>query len=242
VFTASPITPVWVPSPTAPDTTSPLFTPIRSWREAEARSDRRANASSISSAASTARSGSSSWVMGAPKMAMMASPMNFSTTPPRDSTAPVSSANVSVTSPRSSSGSRCSASVEKPTRSAKSTVTRRRSLGISCGDDASLAAVSGSTGWPHEPQNRNPGGISAPQLEQTWAAGRPQEPQNRNPSGFSKPQCAHRIGRDEITRRGCRPPGRGYAVGAIRKIQMSHATWLTTSDGIGTPMAARADQ
>ena len=109
MFTASPITPVWVPSPTAPDTTSPLFTPIRSWSGDLASSDRRVTTASMSRAASTARSGSSSWVTGAPKIATMASPMNFSTTPPRDSTAPVSSAKVSVIRPRSSSGSRSGA-------------------------------------------------------------------------------------------------------------------------------------
>ena len=38
--------------------------------------------SRIASAARTARSGSSSWAVGAPKSAITASPMNFSTVPP----------------------------------------------------------------------------------------------------------------------------------------------------------------
>ncbi|OLE30652.1 MAG: hypothetical protein AUG43_02675 [Actinobacteria bacterium 13_1_20CM_3_68_10] len=39
-------------------------------------------ASRIAIAARTARSGSSSWAIGAPKSATTASPMNFSTVPP----------------------------------------------------------------------------------------------------------------------------------------------------------------
>jgi hypothetical protein len=55
---------------------SPLLTPIRT-------STPSSNAHSrIASAARTARSGSSSCVVGAPNSAMTASPMNFSTVPP----------------------------------------------------------------------------------------------------------------------------------------------------------------
>ena len=90
-------------------------------------SARSAIASRILSAARTARSGSSSWATGAPKTAITASPMNFSTVPPRCSTFQRSRAWNGSSSRRTSSGSSRSASVVKPTRSAKSTVTVRRS-------------------------------------------------------------------------------------------------------------------
>jgi hypothetical protein len=73
-------------------------------------------------------------------MAITASPMNFSTTPSRASTSAVSSAKVSVMMVRSSSGSMCSARVENPTRSANSTVTGRRSLGIAPSGEGTSAA------------------------------------------------------------------------------------------------------
>jgi hypothetical protein len=80
VFTTSPAT---MPSPStgrAPRVTSasPVFTAIRTWS---------GDPSCVSSlrmamAERTARSGSSSCAMGAPKTAITASPMNFSTVPP----------------------------------------------------------------------------------------------------------------------------------------------------------------
>ena len=42
----------------------------------------------MSSAARTARSASSSWIVGMPNTAITASPMNFSTVPPWRSSAP----------------------------------------------------------------------------------------------------------------------------------------------------------
>jgi hypothetical protein len=76
-------------SPPAPAIASPELTPMRiaSWTPCRSAivafsSPRRA---SISRAAWSARSGSSSWAVGMPKTDMTASPMNFSTTPPHDS-------------------------------------------------------------------------------------------------------------------------------------------------------------
>ena len=60
--------------------TSPVLTAIRTSSSSSSRTQSR-----IASAARTARSGSSSWAIGAPKTAMTASPMNFSTVPPRTS-------------------------------------------------------------------------------------------------------------------------------------------------------------
>ncbi len=82
VFTTSPAA---IPSPSvgrAPNviSASPVFTASRTWIRSSARTQSR-----IASAARTARSGSSSWVSGAPNSAITASPMNFSTVPPNRS-------------------------------------------------------------------------------------------------------------------------------------------------------------
>ena len=81
-FTVSPTT-VYA-SPTAPASTSPVFTPTRSSKFApEPRPALiSAIASCIPSPARTARSASSSWATGAPKRAMTLSPMYLSTVPP----------------------------------------------------------------------------------------------------------------------------------------------------------------
>ncbi len=192
MLTASPITPVWEPSPTAPETTRPLLMPIRSARGAGAPSERRRTTASIASAVSTVRRGSSSCVTGAPNTATIASPMNFSTNPSLASTSSVSSEKVSVISVRSSSGSRCSASVEKPTRSAKRTVTRRRSPTRDAVAGSAGPSVP-SSGAPHEPQKRNPAGFSAPQEGQAGVRVAPQEPQNRASAGLSNSQAGHRM-------------------------------------------------
>src|SRR5207237_2866197 len=88
------------------------------------------------------------------------------------------------------SGSRCSASVENPTRSAKTTVTRRRSPARTVG--ASAGASVASSAVPQEPQKRKPGGFSAPQLGQTATSAAPHEPQNRASAGLSEEHAGHR--------------------------------------------------
>ena len=81
MLTTSPAT---IPWPTAPTViaASPLTTPARAIASAAQARSEVVTAVTISSAARTARSASSSWAIGAPHIAMTASPMNFSTVPP----------------------------------------------------------------------------------------------------------------------------------------------------------------
>ena len=140
-------------------------------------------ASRILSAARTARSGSSSWATGAPKTAITASPMNFSTVPPRCSTFQRSRAWNGSRSRRTSSGSSRSASVVKPTRSAKSTVTVRRSA------EASTPPGSGSAA-PQAPQKRKPSGLSGAAARADGHVQRVSRPRALYPSRpWRRPSC-----------------------------------------------------
>src|SRR5436189_6387974 len=98
-------------------------------------------------------------------------------------------------SSRTSSASRDSDSGVKPTRSANSTETRRRSAtGASTVAVAPVAAPladASPRGAPQSPQNLFPGGFSPPHVEQLIARALPQSLQNRLPAGFSAPQFAH---------------------------------------------------
>ncbi len=133
-------------------------------------------------------------------MATTASPMNSSTVPSRRSTSAASSRNVPVMRTRSSSGSTCSAREEKPTRSAKSTVTGLRSAGTRPSD-----ALASSSGRPQAPQKRKPAGTSAPQEGQAVPRAAPHEPQKRKPSGLLAPQAG------QLGIGGIEPRGRGRA-------------------------------
>ncbi len=89
-LTASPAASVpWARSAT---TTSPVLTPVRTWMSTpcavRSSSFSPSSASPISAAARTARSASSSRILGTPNTAMTASPMNFSTVPPCRSITP----------------------------------------------------------------------------------------------------------------------------------------------------------
>ena len=90
-----------------------------------------------------------------------------------------------------SSASRPSEAAVKPTRSAKSTETRRRSA---CGCAAS-DPVGGDAGAqsavPHSPQNFAAGAFGVAQLGQVTASGDPHSPQNFRPASFSWPQTPH---------------------------------------------------
>ena len=138
--------PVAIPSP-APDdapsctTASPVFTPTRTPR----------TESRIASAARTARSASSSCVVGAPKTAITASPTNFSKVPPWCSSAARIRERCGLTAARRSSGSRPSPSAVESTRSAKSTVTTLRS-----------SPIRASTAVPQAGQKRALSGSSEP--------------------------------------------------------------------------------
>ena len=149
-----------IPSPSAgraPSaiSASPVLTATRSWSSFPSC----VTQSRIASAARTARSGSSSCAVGAPKSATTASPMNFSTVPPKRSSSPRRCAWYGASRPRTSSGSSCSARAVKPTRSAKSTVTTLRS--------SRAGAAGASSAAPHAWQNRAVSGFSAEQLGQT---------------------------------------------------------------------------
>src|SRR6516162_10236654 len=93
---------------------------------------------------------------------------------------------------RTSSGSRDSDSVVNPTRSAKRTVTSRRSaadagwtVGSRAGgtETGGLAATASTV--PHSPQNFCSGGLAVPHDGHTTASAVPHSPQNFWPEGLS---------------------------------------------------------
>ncbi len=106
-------------------------------------------------------------------------------------------------SARTSSASRDSDRVVKPTRSAKRTETRRRSVvGLALepapadGDALGVAAASASpSALPHSPQNLAPGVFAEPQVEQLTARRWPQFRQNFLPGSFSAAQLVQVITR-----------------------------------------------
>src|SRR5579872_5165837 len=111
-------------------------------------------------------------------------------------------------SSRTSSASRPSESVVKPTRSAKSTDTRRRSAAAA----GRAGAASAARGLPHSPQKRAPGSFGEPQAGQARASGAPHSPQNLRPSAFSVPQEAQRTTPRSVDR----APPRGQPLVADR--------------------------
>src|SRR5512141_1030911 len=94
---------------------------------------------------------------------------------------------------RTCSASRPSANGVKPTRSANSTDTRRRSAVVTEGGALVAAAVSEAvavvpSAVPHLPQKRASGRLGSPQWAHVAASGLPQLSQKRPPAGFSAPQ------------------------------------------------------
>src|SRR5436309_2856276 len=88
------------------------------------------------------------------------------------------------------SGSVFSASVVKPTTSAKSTVASFRSPAE--GAARVGAPTSPLTGVPQLPQKRCPAGLAKPHEGHPGAPSAvPQDPQNLNPAGLSAPQLPH---------------------------------------------------
>ena len=128
-FTVSPLTRPASGPPVA-TRTSPVLTPTRS-RSCSASSPRRAPRSptawTSASPAWIARTASSSSTRGVPNTAIAASPMNFSSDPRYRPTMSRTVAKYASWIVARSSGSRPSASVVNPTRSANSTETIRRS-------------------------------------------------------------------------------------------------------------------
>ena len=132
-FTASPIAEYscFSSEPTSPTTTGPVLIPTRTFR-----SSPRSRASfsrsavtedTISSPAMTARCGSSSWAVGAPKNARIASPMSRATVPSCRTTGAIRCSNASFITSVQSSGSSSSAIAVDPRTSQNSIVTTRRS-------------------------------------------------------------------------------------------------------------------
>ena len=118
----SPATMPWLEAPMV-TAASPVTMParaVRSWPRAPVDC-------TTSSAARTARWASSSRAIGVPHTAITASPMNFSTVPPWRAIASLAASKYCCWTARTRSGSRPSAKVVNPTRSAKRTVTCRRS-------------------------------------------------------------------------------------------------------------------
>src|SRR2546422_5558493 len=97
-----------------------------------------------------------------------------------------------VSSSRTSSESRDSDSAVKPTRSAKRTETRRRSVARSPAsavvDALKVEAEMPESGEPHSPQNFIQGVFGFAHEGQTTARERPHSPQNLRPASFSNPQ------------------------------------------------------
>ena len=94
----------------------------------------------------------------------------------------------------------------KPTRSAKSTETSRRSVagsgsgaaatsaGAAPVAPAEVADAAAASVAPHSPQKRTPGSFALPQVPHRTASGVPQAPQNFLPGPLSAPHDAQRIG------------------------------------------------
>ncbi len=200
MFTRSPATIPWSREPSV-TAASPLNTPARAWTSGP----RARTASTSSRAARTARSGSSSRATGAPQTAMTASPMNFSTVPPYRPMTVRASSKYSERSSRTASASRPSAIVVNPTRSANSTVTKRRSAtGAACAApmavasgvgprDAAAAASSLMSRVPHSPQKRAWGGLVDPHVGQAAASLEPHSWQNLRPASLTVPHAGHCI-------------------------------------------------
>ena len=183
-LTGSPLT---ISSPRAAasrlETTSPVLTAMRSPTSAPNRSRTwAANApkrSWTASAARTPRSASSSCACGMPKTARTASPTNFSITPPNRSTSVPMSSKSSPWSTRTSSASSVDPSAVEPARSAKRTVTTRRSWRSS--PPAARRGPSCSA-IPHVEQNAAPACCSDPQPGHSRCSGAPHSLQKRLPS------------------------------------------------------------
>ena len=202
VLTRSPVTRPWPTAPSAA-TASPVSTPTRACSGTPSRSPSAVTASTTTKAERTARSASSSWATGVPHTAITASPMNFSTTPPCRSTASDAVAKYSLRMVRTSSGSRPSASGVDPTRSANSTVTRRRSVPWSgatgcpvpgcCAPEVVPGRSCSASGRPHSPQNLSSGAFAVPQAGQVSASRWPHSLQNLRPGSLVVPQTAQSI-------------------------------------------------
>ena len=185
VLTTSPATASPTCGPVPKETTaSPVLTAMRT---AMVGSLRRSSSivRRICNAARTARTGSSSWAIGAPNTPITASPMNLSSVPPNRSRSLLTPAWKGTNVRRTSSGSARSERSVKPTRSTNRIVTTRRSSMIALGDSASV----GSARVPHDGQNFAPSTSSPSHTRQRRPPSEvPHSRQNRALEGFWVPQ------------------------------------------------------
>ncbi len=143
-----------------PVATSPVSSPMRRCRGTSPRAVSAVlTMSRMASAARTARAASSSCPVGKPNTARMASPMYFSRVPPKRRTSAASRRKVSLSRSRAASGSSDSTRLVEPTRSAKSTVTTRRSSNPPARRS------------PQAGQKRAAAGVATPQAGQVMPAG-----------------------------------------------------------------------
>ena len=110
---------------------------------------------------------------------------------------------------RTSSGSSRSASAVKPERSAKSTVTWRRSASRWV---ASFVVVRGASAVPHRTQNAKSASHEDPHAGHAKACRRPQRGQKENSPNNSKPQPMHAI----VVDRWAAPGGHLIGLGSIQ--------------------------
>ena len=192
--------------PTAPTTTRPVLMPTRTSRSMfhsrRMRSLYGRIASMISSPASTARSGSSSWPMGAPKKARIASPMSRASVPSYRYTGAMRCSKAPFMMSAHSSGSSVWAAAVEPCTSQKSMVTTRRSPTIPPLSAANSSLFSNSGGI----KRRKPASSALPCRVGPVAAGSgaaaagagaptlaPHEKQNAAPAGSSVPHASQAV-------------------------------------------------
>ena len=116
-----------------------------------------------------------------------------------------------------SSASRPSDADVKPTRSAKSTETSRRSAAVRCRAAAPEAPLRSAE--PHSPQNFIVGAFAVPHDGQARASALPHSPQNLRPSSFSALQVGQTMRRhgQSRMRTGRAKPRRARLVGVSEK-------------------------
>ncbi len=164
MLTTSPIAVGSPPARMAPTSTSPVLTPMRTRTRTSTSAETACSVLCMRSAARTARSASSSCAIGAPKRAMISSPTILSSRPPNAVTSATSRSKQRSTRRLTCSGSAPAEIDVNPTRSAMSTVARRRS------------STAAPRRWPHSWQNRAPAAVVAPQAGQVMAATLPAAP------------------------------------------------------------------
>ena len=152
MFTSAPIT--MLRSLGVPTATWPVFTPTRTptGTGSSSRAPMRSARSTIASPARTPRSASSSCSTGTPKTPSTASPMNPSALPPNTVISSVTMPWNAASTSRNRSGSRLAASSVEPARSAKTTVTTRRSEAAGTATGApqfGQKLASSGSGCPH---------------------------------------------------------------------------------------------